>query len=328
MRLALHFRQRLKLNQTEYVLLGETIVITTDNAIKLSFMQGRIRLFSVANNRLSLVALVETKGAVFSIAQLRYSLVAGINSRIQLYEWDKDTSTLNPTCGHSGHTIVLQIDVRGDLILVGDLMKSLQLHMYKESPPSIELIARDFNPAWMASSMMLNETHFVGADSSYNLFTLRWNKDAGSDEDRCRLSMVGQYHLGDFVNRFREGSLVMRLPDSEISKLPTIIFGSISGSIGIIAALPEDHYKLLIEVQNVLRRHIRGVGGLDHAEWRSFQTAFLRGDMGTTGYIDGDLLEQLLDLSSVEQHEILSTLGDQDKGVRCMRLIEDLSRLH
>lgn len=280
------------------------------------------------NNRLSLVAVVETKGAVFSLSQLRNSLIAGINSRIQIYEWEKSTSTLNPTCGHSGHTIALQIDVRGDLILVGDLMKSLQLHIYKEASKSIELVARDFNPAWMASSMMLGNTHFIGADSNYNLFTLRWNDSSTNDEDRCRLNMVGQYHLGDFVNRFREGSLVMRLPDSEISKLPTTLFGTINGAIGVIAALPEEHYKLLNEVQNVIRQRIHGVGGLNHAEWRSFHTSFLRGDMGTTGYIDGDLLEQILDLSSSEQERILSVFGDQEKANRCIRLIEDLSRLH
>lgn len=28
------------------------------------------------------------------------------------------------------------------------------------------------------------------------------------------LQTVGRYHLGEFVNRFQHGSLVMRLPDS------------------------------------------------------------------------------------------------------------------
>lgn len=282
----------------------------------------------MVNNRLSLVTLVDTKGAVYTIAQLKDSLIAGINSRIQVYEWEKDNNILNPTCGHSGHTIVLQIDVRGDLILVGDLMKSLQLHIYKDSSKSIELVARDFNPAWMASSMMLNDTHFIGADSNYNLFTLRWNQDSGNDEERCRLLMVGQYHVGDFVNRFREGSLVMRLPDSEISNLPTVIFGTINGALGIIAALPEEYYKILNEMQTLLRQRINGIGGLQHSEWRSFHTAFLRGDMGTTGYIDGDLLEQLLEMEAKDQESILNALGDREKGDRCMRLIEDLSRLH
>ena len=28
--------------------------------------------------------------------------------------------------------------------------------------------------------------------------------------------VVGEYHLGEFVNRFRHGSLVMRMPDAEV----------------------------------------------------------------------------------------------------------------
>lgn len=30
------------------------------------------------------------------------------------------------------------------------------------------------------------------------------------------MQVVGEYHLGEFVNRFRPGSLVMKLPDTEV----------------------------------------------------------------------------------------------------------------
>jgi DNA damage-binding protein 1 len=291
-------------------------------------LQGRIRLFSVEDNRLTLVAYAETRGAVYSIANLGKSLIAGINSRIQLYEWNKIETSLDPVCGHSGHTIVLQIDVLGDLILVGDLMKSVQLYKYQKASNSIDLLARDFNPAWIASSVILDKDVFLGADSCYNLFTLKRNVTAETDEDKCRLNVIGQYHLGDFVNRFRPGSLVMKLPDSEISKIPTMLFGTINGALGIVASLSVEQYQCLEELQNVLRHHIKGVGGLDHAEWRSFQTAFLREDTECTGYIDGDLLEQILDLSHQDQEEILGKLGGGEKADRVMRLVEDLSRLH
>jgi DNA damage-binding protein 1 len=45
-----------------------------------------------------------------------------------------------------------------------------------------------------------------------NLFVVRRNGEAASDEERSRLDVVGEYGLGYFVNRFRHGSLVMRLP--------------------------------------------------------------------------------------------------------------------
>jgi hypothetical protein len=61
--------------------------------------------------------------------------------------------------------------------------------------------------------------------------------------------MVGQYHLGDFVNKFRHGSLVMKLPDSDAAKIPTVLFGTINGAIGVLASLPQEQYKFLERLQ-------------------------------------------------------------------------------
>ena len=44
--------------------------------------------------------------------------------------------------------------------------------------------------------------------------------------------------------------------------------------------------------------------------------------------VDGDLLEQVLDLDRGEQMRILQSLGGEDKVSRALRLVEDLSRLH
>jgi len=61
--------------------------------------------------------------------------------------------------------------------------------------------------------------------------------------------MVGQYHLGDFVNRFRHGCLVMKLPDSDAAKIPTVLFGTINGAIGVLASLPQEQFKFLERLQ-------------------------------------------------------------------------------
>lgn len=112
-----------------------------------------------------------------------------MTSRV-ICRWNKEEASLLPTCGHSGHTIALYLDVRGDLILVGDLMKSLQLLVYKSDQETIELKARDFNPAWMSSAIMLDDhIHGLGAENNYNLFTVRMQPDSLSDEERCCLDV-------------------------------------------------------------------------------------------------------------------------------------------
>lgn len=140
--------------------------------------------------------------------------------------------------------------------------------------------------------------------------------------------VVGQYHLGDYINCFRRGSLVMKLPDSPVSSIETILFATISGSVGVIASLPKREYEELNQLQDILRQYIKGVGGFDHRFWRSFDSAFPRPDTESKGFLDGDLLEQILDLNRTELDRISDGLGDEAMAAKLFHLIEDLSRLH
>jgi CPSF A subunit region len=63
------------------------------------------------------------------------------------------------------------------------------------------------------------------------------------------LQVVGEYHLGEFVNRFRAGSLVMKMPDSEAAAIPTMLFATINGVIGLVASLPKAQFEFLNRLQ-------------------------------------------------------------------------------
>ena len=69
----------------------------------------------------------------------------------------------------------------------GDLMKSMNLLVYKPEEGTIENRAQTYGSAWMTAVEILDDDTFLGAENSYNLFTVRKNSDAASDEDRRRL---------------------------------------------------------------------------------------------------------------------------------------------
>jgi len=68
-------------------------------------------------------------------------------------------------------------------------MKSLQLLVYKPDQGSLELRARDYNPAWMSAAAILDEEVYIGAENNYNLFTVRRNSDAAAEDERYRLEV-------------------------------------------------------------------------------------------------------------------------------------------
>ncbi|KAL2494428.1 DNA damage-binding protein 1a [Forsythia ovata] len=277
--------------------------------------KGRILVFVVEDGKLQLMAEKETKGAVYSLNAFNGKLLAAINQKIQLYKWmlrDDGSRELQSECGHHGHILALYVQTRGDFIVVGDLMKSISLLIYKHEEGAIEERARDYNSNWMT------------AENNFNLFTVRKNSEGATDEERGRLEVVGEYHLGEFVNRFRHGSLVMRLPDSDVGHIPTVIFGTVNGVIGVIASLPYEQYIFLEKLQSILRKVIKGVGGLSHEQWRSFYNE--KKTVDAKNFLDGDLIESFLDLGRNRTEEISKAMGVPVEEL--MKRVEELTRLH
>jgi len=291
--------------------------------------QGRILVFAVEDQKLMLVAEKETKGAVYNLNAFGGKLLAGINSRIQLYRWasrEVGTHELMPECSHHGNILALYVVTRGDFIVVGDLMKSISLLMYKPEEGVIEDRARDYNANWMTAVEVLDDDTFLGAENSFNLFTVRKNSDAGTDEERQKLEVVGEYHLGLFVNRIRHGSLGMRLPESEAARIPTLIYGTVEGVIGVLASLPQDQFAVLQRLQTALNKVVKGVGGFSHEQWRSFSNERKQNELVATNFVDGDLIESFLDLSKPRMDEVAVHMEISVEDL-CKR-VEELTRLH
>ncbi|ACO65083.1 predicted protein [Micromonas commoda] len=297
--------------------------------------RGRILVFRAEDGKLQLVAEKEVKGAVYNLNAFNGKLLAGINSKVELFRGGDpvgadgaggSTYELAKECSHHGHIVALYVAVRGEFIVVGDLMKSVSLLAYKPEESVIEERARDYNANWMTAVDILDDDTYLGAENNFNLFTLRRQSDAATDEERSRLEVVGEYHVGEFVNRFRRGSLVMRLPDQENADVPTLLFGTVSGVIGVLATLPREQFEFLSALQAALNKTVSGVGGLSHDAWRSFQNEHRhRAKDGARGFVDGDLIESFLDLRPEKAREVAAAVKLSVDELT--RRVEDLQRL-
>jgi len=60
-------------------------------------------------------------------------------------------------------------------------------------------------------------------------------------------------HAGDYVNRFRHGSLVMRMPESETNLLrTTLLYGTVGGALGVVASISEDQFQFFTTLEQQL----------------------------------------------------------------------------
>ena len=297
---------------------------------------GRLLVFDVSDRTLELVCEHRIRGAAYCLEAFgAHGLLAGVNNKLQLYEWQPSAAGSTPSLKlrseHCGHILVLYIAVRGDFILVGDLMKSLSLFQCSQTSagPILEL-ARDYSSHWMTSVAFLDDDHYLGAENSLNLFVARKNADATTDDDRGRLEIVGEFGLGEFVNRFRKGSLAMQVADTAgggggNTPMPMLLYGTVNGVIGLIASMPQEDFQFWMKVQGQLTKVIQGVGGFSHAAWRAFSND--RKTVDCSGFVDGDLIESFLSLSPSEMAQVCD--GLPGVGVdELIKKVEDLTRLH
>lgn len=110
-------------------------------------------------------------------------------------------------CGHHGHVLALYVKAKDNIVVVGDLLRSVCVLRYKASDGSLEEIARDFNSNYMRSVEIGDGNHVIGAEDHGNIFILKQNLDAKSEEEKSRLDVQSGFHVGDYINVFVHGSL-------------------------------------------------------------------------------------------------------------------------
>jgi len=314
-----------------YYVVGTALVVPEESEPK----QGRIVLFQWIDGKLTTVAEKEIKGACYSLVEYNSRILASINNVVRLFEWSAEKE-LRLECSHFNHILALYLKRKGDFILVGDLMRSITLLQYKTMEGSFEEMARDSNPNWMAAIEILDDDTFLGAENSFNLFVCQKDSAATTEEERQQLTEVGRFHLGDMVNVFRHGSLVMDHA-AEAVTTPTqgcVLFGTVHGAIGVVTQLTSEFYNFLSDIQTRMAQVIKPVGKIEHAFWRSFATE--RKVEPCEGFIDGDLIEAFLDLSNDKMREVVAGLQmDDGSGMKkeatvedIIKTIEDLTRIH
>ncbi|KAJ8941355.1 hypothetical protein NQ314_010418 [Rhamnusium bicolor] len=286
--------------------------------------QGRLLVFHWNDNKLTQVSEKEIKGACYSLAEFNGKLLASINSTVRLFEWTAEKE-LRLECSHFNNIISLFLKTKGDFILIGDLMRSMTLLQYKTMEGSFEEIARDYNPNWMTAVEILDDDVFLGAENSFNMFVCQKDSAATTDEERSQMHEVGQFHIGDMINVFRHGSLVMQnIGETSTPTRGCVLFGTVGGAIGLVTQIPQDFYEFLLDLQNKLSSVIKSVGKIEHSFWRAFHTDIKTEN--SEGFIDGDLIESFLDLSQDKMKEVADGLGMTVEYL--VKMIEDLTRIH
>ncbi|KAK6013748.1 CPSF A subunit region [Ostertagia ostertagi] len=177
---------------TTYYIVGTALVYSDETESK----NGRLLVFESGKGsertHLRLVHEKEIRGAPFDMDVLNGKLIVAINSSVRLFEWTAEKE-LRLECSHFNYITALFIKVKGDQVLVGDLMRSMTILNYKAVESTFEEVAKDYRGMWMSAVEFIDAETALGAEAGHNLFTCEIDRGADNADEKRRLAVCFGY---------------------------------------------------------------------------------------------------------------------------------------
>ncbi|KAI4300634.1 hypothetical protein L6164_033988 [Bauhinia variegata] len=207
-------------------------------------------------------------------------------------------------------------------IAVGDCRDGILFYAYHEEARKLEQLYCDPSQRLVADCILMDADTAVVSDRKGSIAVLCSDHLEDNSSPECNLTLSCAYYMAEVAMSIRKGSYSYRLPADDVlqgydgpktnvdSLHNTIIASTLLGSIMIFIRLSREEYELLEAVQARLAIHplTAPILGNDHNEFRGRESP-----VGAPKILDGDMLTQFLELTSMQQEAILSETLDAVK---------------
>lgn len=158
--------------------------------------------------QLSVVTEYNAQGGCYAVRCMEGKLLVCCNTEVMtmaLEGGDSPSLKVLHKCG--GHVSCIFMSVVGRHVLVGDVMRAISVLKMNDVGDGLEEVERDFRTAWTSAIGFIAPGAYLSADMDGNLVCSTTNTAALNDDDRVRLNIAGEYHLGSIVNSIVLGTL-------------------------------------------------------------------------------------------------------------------------
>jgi len=299
-----------------YIALGTNYAYNEDVTCR-----GRIVIFDVievvpepglplTKNKLKVEYDKEQRGAITALDAVEGFLVTAIGQKI--YIWQLKDDDLSGIAFIDVQIYVQSLATIKNLILVGDIFKSITVLRYQEDMKVLSLVSRDCRPlevytvAYMVDNANLN---FIVSDKEKNIFLYAYMPQERDSHGGQVLLRRGAINVGSHVNTmFR---VQCKTIESDVRRTPrrhVTYFASLDGSIGYLLPVSEKMYRRLSMLQNLLTTYIPHKAGLNPKSYRMVHYPGHQLSRPTKNIVDADLLWKFVELTALERAEIARRL--------------------
>ena len=302
-------------------------------------VRGRIIVLEVTEDRqLKVVTELSVRGGCRALTMLEGKIVAALIKTVAVYALEYTTISQPALIKQASFRtstapmdIAMTTSAEGKpTVAVADLMKSVSIVQYTRGqaglPDRLLEVARHFSTVWTTAVEVVDpeEGTYLTSDAEGNLLVLKHNTQGVTSEDRRRLQITSEICLSECVNRIQRIDVPVA-PNAPV--VPRAFLATTEGSIHLFATIRPNYQDLLMKLQASLAELVQSPGNVPFGTWRGFRSQ-VREEQEPFRFVDGELVESFLELSSDGQKEVLGRAGvDIERLEEIRGLVEGLRRL-
>ncbi|KAK9246829.1 CPSF A subunit region-domain-containing protein [Lipomyces tetrasporus] len=293
------------------------------------------------NHKLKLIVKEDARGVVSTLCDVNGYLLAAQGQKVMVRALREDNSFL-PVAFMDMNLYVSEAKSIKNMILMGDVMKSVWFVGFSEEPYKMQLFGKDLQRIEVVAAEFVVDgavLHFVISDTKRKIHILQYDP-----EDPRSLSGQRLIRKSDFFTGHDIESFVM-VPKSRLANDLTVNSDTVmetngtnpsaarkdqymaiactrAGSIAAVLPVSESKYRHLVSVQQQLTDKIEHVAGLNPRMYRTLSATPDLNSAGTRAVLDGNLIFKLESLSLERQLEVFERAGKGSEQEIRQHLIE------
>jgi splicing factor 3B subunit 3 len=269
---------------------------------------GYIHIFSLGDDgkRLRLVHKTPVEDVPLAVATYGGRLLAGVGQVLRLYDMGKK-KLLRKCDLKTIPSLVKQISVWGDRILVGDVQEGWHYVIYDKLENNFYVFADEPRPRWLTTSVQLDVDTIAGADKFGNVFVTRLPENISLEVEGDTTSFRymqpwcnGAPHKAESHCEFHVGEVVTCLDKASLVPGGTecLIYSTVYGTIGVLVPfISREDVDFFTHLEMHMRNEYSPILGRDHLSFRGYYQP-------QKACIDGDFCEVFNSLDAAKQSAV------------------------